>query len=52
MANKPYPVRISAITRADIATTALDVRLSQPETVRQAIVYGLPVVRKKFAKKK
>jgi len=50
--NEMYPVRISKRTRFEIKRTATEVILSQAETVRQALDLGLPLVKKKFGRKK
>lgn len=52
MANKPYPCRLGNKRLAEISESAKGTGLTVPETLRQAVDYGLPIVRKKFAKKK
>jgi hypothetical protein len=50
-ATKPHPIRLSENLRGEIAETAAAVRLSFPETARQAMHLGLPLLKKKLKKK-
>jgi hypothetical protein len=52
MSSTPESIRIGAYRRAKIVAVATKIELTYPETIRQAIDYGLPIVKKKFAKKK
>jgi len=48
---RPYQLRFSDEgQRKRIRDAAKDVKLSFPDTLRQAIDYGLPVLRKKLSK--
>lgn len=52
MTNKPYPCRLGDKRLKRVGDIAKKTELSVPETIRQAVDEGLPIVAKKFAKKK
>lgn len=52
MTNKPYPCRIGNKRFEKIETVSQAIDLSFPETLRRAVDEGLPIVKRKFAKKK
>lgn len=44
----PYPLRLTESLRKEIERTSGAVNLSFPDTMRQALKYGLPVVEKRL----
>lgn len=52
MTNKPYPCRLGNERLGAIATLSKDIKQSVPTTLRLVVDEGIPIVRKKFAKKK
>lgn len=48
--NRPYPVRFKGPLRASVEATVAKTGLSFPETIRQAITFGLPVVEARLKK--
>lgn len=47
---KPYPVRLGEVREANIKKTAKKVNLSFPDTMRQAVDFGLPVLEQRLGK--
>lgn len=45
---KPYPVRLTPEVKAEIQQTAEVAGLTFPEAMRQALKFGLPLVRRRF----
>lgn len=43
-------MRFTAEMRADISNTSKEVELTFTDTIRQAITFGLPIVRRKLKK--
>lgn len=50
-ASTPYPLRLSPDLRREIIRTSAAVNLTFPEVMRQAILFGLPVLEKRLGKK-
>lgn len=49
-ANPPYPIRFKGPMRASIEASSAKTGLSFPETIRQAITFGLPIVEARLKK--
>lgn len=50
-ATVPYPLRLTEAIRKEITRTSEAVNLSFPDTMRQAMIFGLPIVEKKLSVK-
>lgn len=48
MERRPYPIRLGDEQRADISAVADAVNMKFADTIRKAIEFGLPIVRKRL----